>query len=145
MYQNLLRGLSLLVIIFGLFIVSLSTVVVGNSGAIAAVVHCLNGLNATIAISAVLFCLSNLLEDGSNAETILDVGLFNLLRYVLFASIGITAASFILQIAFIGTYASLYTWIVAGIAFAAILYGLSLLVARKHKHDDISITPDLSA
>jgi hypothetical protein len=145
MYQNLLRGLSLLVIVFGLVIVALSTAVIGNNGAITATVHCLNGLNATIVISAVLFCLSNLVEDGSNAETILDIGLFNLLRYVLFASIGMTAASFILQIAFIGIYASLYAWIVVEIAFVVILYGLSLLVARKHKHEDISITSDLSA
>ena len=145
MYQNLFRGLSLLVIVFGLIIVTLSTSVIADSGAAEAMVYCINGLNTTIFISVVLFGLSHLLRDSNNEDTILDIGIVNLLRYTLFVCVGLSAASFILRLTLMGAGLSLYMWIVAGVVFALILYGLSLLVVRQHKHKHISITSDLSA
>ena len=47
-----------MVMVFGLVIVALSTSYVAQSGSVAAVIHCINGLNVTAGIGVMLIILS---------------------------------------------------------------------------------------
>jgi len=137
MCQSLLSCLSFATIVFGLIIVAVSTAVVSSTGTTAAFIHCLSGINITLFISIVLFCMPYLAEGHINTETVLGTGILRLLRSVLILSVVMTITSTTLRIVTSGASAipeaSSYMWLVAGIIFAAIIYVFSLLLSRKHK------------
>jgi hypothetical protein len=81
MCRSLLRCLSFATIVFGLVIVALSTAVISSTGTTAAFIHCLNGINTTFFLSAILFCMSYLAE--SPAKTGAAFGY----RYSVFAAL----------------------------------------------------------
>jgi hypothetical protein len=137
MYRSLLRGLSLITIVFGLIIVASSTAVISSTGTNTAAIHCLNGINTTLLISVVLFFMSYLAERSLNTQTALGIDIMHLLRSVLILSIVMTVTSTALRITSSGhsamLQASSYIWIISGGIFAATIYVLSLLVSKKSK------------
>ena len=144
MCRSLFSCLSLMVMVFGLVIVALSTSYVAQSSSVAAVIHCINGLNVTASIGVMLMILSLLMDSRGELNTIAGISPQHLLRYAIITSLSMTAASFILQIVFVGAYASLYIWMAVGVTLALMLYVVSLLLVRKRRYDHVSQAVDVS-
>ncbi|MFC1906013.1 hypothetical protein ACFLWJ_00830 [Chloroflexota bacterium] len=134
-YQDFTKGLSLITIVIGTAIVVVSTAVIADTGAGAATIHCLTGLNITMFLSTAFLALSYLAEKDSDNMTIFGIGVVHFLRYALIANVALGVAGLISRIALTGSYAfkeaPLYIWLALGVGFAVAIYIISLLVDKK--------------